>query len=400
MPLTEKRIRDAKPAEKTRILWDNEIRGLGVRITVAGAKSYVLDYRADGRKRRATLARTNELSLSKARDRAADLLVRIRAGADPLDEREQRKALPTVSEGIDRYLTKHLPEKQAKGRLTAGTTAEYVRQIKRDILPKLGRKRIRDVTKRDIDKVLAPLPPVMANRVLALLSSLFTLFEHWEFRPQHTNPARGIEKAVEEARDRTLNESELSALGKALTKMDGNPHAILAIRLAAVTGLRIGEIRQMRWADIDFETGLLTLPKTKTGRRVHTLPSAALALLSEATPIGACVIPGRNPDTPLTYPAIQRTWSRACEAAGIEGARLHDLRRTIMTDAAALGVGAHLLRDFVGHKTTAMADRYARRAGAPLTELRERMGASMAAKMNGESGVNPSVVNAPKARSK
>ena len=66
------------------------------------------------------------------------------------------------------------------------------------------------------------------------------------------------------------------------------------------------------------------------------------------------------------------------------GARIHDLRRTIMTEAAALGVGAHLLRDMVGHKTTAMADRYARRAGAPLTELRERMGASMAAKMAGK----------------
>ncbi len=57
-----------------------------------------------------------------------------------------------------------------------------------------------------------------------------------------------------------------------------------------------------------------------------------------------------------------------------------------MTEAAALGVGAHLLRDMVGHKTTAMADRYARRAGAALTELRERMGASMAAKMAGGSG--------------
>ena len=55
-----------------------------------------------------------------------------------------------------------------------------------------------------------------------------------------------------------------------------------------------------------------------------------------------------------------------------------------MTEAAALGVGAHLLRDMVGHKTTAMADRYARRAGAPLTELRERMGQSMAAKLAGE----------------
>jgi len=54
----------------------------------------------------------------------------------------------------------------------------------------------------------------MANRVCALLSALFNQFEHWEYRAQHTNPARGIEKAVENARDRNLTETELSTLAK------------------------------------------------------------------------------------------------------------------------------------------------------------------------------------------
>ena len=128
---------------------------------------------------------------------------------------------------------------------------------------------------------------------------------------------RGIEQAVEEARDRTLTESELSAIGKALDGMEGNPGAILAIRLAAITGLRIGEVRTMRWADIDFEGGAVVLPQTKTGRRIHTLPSAALALLSETPRLGACVIPGRNPDNPLDYRSVQRHWARACEAAKV-----------------------------------------------------------------------------------
>ena len=148
-----------------------------------------------------------------------------------------------------------------------------------------------------------------------------------------------------------------------------------------MTGLRIGEVQQMRWEDIDSETGVRILPKTKTGRRVRTLPNSALVMLSEATPIGPFVIAGRYDRAPFDYRSIQRHWVKVCEDASIEGA-LHDRRRTIMTEAAALGVGAHLLRDFVGHKTTAMADRYARQAGAPLAELRERMGASMAAKLN------------------
>ena len=383
MSLTEKKVRDARPGEENRIEWDGEVKGLGLRVTKAGAKSYVLSYRVDGRKRLMTLGRVSEMGLARARELAGDALVRVRGGADPLEEKAHRKTLPTVAEGADQFLNQYLRARKAKGRMADRTEKEYTRQVYKHVLPKLGHKRIRDVTKGDIERMLAPLPPVMANRVRALVSSMFTQFEHWEYRPQHTNPARGIERVLEEARDRTLTESELSALGTTLDRMDGNPGAILAIRLAAITGLRIGEVRNIRWADIDFEGRALVLPKTKTGRRIHTLPSAALALLVEAPRLGDCVIPGRDPNSPLDYSSIQRHWTRACEAAGVSGARLHDLRRTIMTEAAALGVGAHLLRDMVGHKTTAMADRYARRAGAPLTELRERMGASMAAKMAG-----------------
>ncbi len=383
MALTERRVRNARAGAENRIEWDGVVKGLGLRITKAGAKSYVLSYRVDERKRLMTLGRTSEMSLAKAREMAGEALVRVRGGADPLEERARRKSQPTVAQGVAQFFADYVPKRRAIGRMSGRTAKEYARQANKYILPKLGRKRIRDITKGDVERMLAPLPPIMANRVRALVSRLFTLFEHWEYRSQHTNPARGIEKAAEEARDRTLTESELSAIGNALEELEGNSGAIIAIRLAAITGLRIGEVQNMRWADIDFEGGAVVLPQTKTGRRIHTLPSAALALLADAPRIGACVIPGRNPDHALDYRSIQRHWTRACEAAGVSGARLHDLRRTIMTEAAALGVGAHLLRDMVGHKTTAMADRYARRAGAPLTELRERMGASMAAKMGG-----------------
>ncbi|MCL5776436.1 site-specific integrase [Limibaculum sp. FT325] len=382
MSLTAKKVRDAKASDRTRIEWDDEVKGLGLRITPAGVKSFVLSYRADGRKRLMTLGRAAEMSLARARALASETKIQIRGGGDPLEERSARRQLPTVAEGVERFFSEYVPKRMAMGRMAETTRREYFRQSNTYILTKIGKRRICDVTRHDVEKVLAPLPPIMANRVRALVSRLFTLFEHWEYRPQHTNPARGIEKAVEDARDRTLSESEFSVLGRALDQLDGNQGAILAIRLAAITGLRIGEIKNMKWEDVDFEGSFLTLPKTKTGRRIHTLPSAALALLADAPRIGACVIPGRDPDRPLDYTSIRNHWDRACDAAGIRGARLNDLRRTIMTEAAALGVGSHLLRDMVGHKTTAMADRYARRAGAPLTELRERMGASMAAKLS------------------
>lgn len=382
MSLTERRIRDTKPGPRTQILWDDQVKGLGLRTTKAGIKSYVLSYRADNRKRLMTLARTSETSLENARRLAGELLIRVRQGDDPLEQRSRRKELPTVSAAMDRYINEHLVRRLANGRLTERTLKEYRRQAQKYVLPVLGTKRVIDVGRADAERVLSPLPPVMANRVCALLSAFFNQVEHWELRPQHTNPARGIEKAREEERDRTLSASELSALGRALEEGYGlNPSAVLAIRLAAITGLRIGEILDMRWEHIDLEGGAVVLPKAKTGRRIHTLPSPAQALLETARHEGDYVISGRSPDAPMDYSTARRHWSVACKAAGIKGARLHDLRRTLMTEAAALGVGSHLLRDMVGHKTTAMADRYARRAGAPLVELRERMGTSIAARM-------------------
>ena len=85
--LSELIIRDTRPEPKTRILWDHKVKGLGVRITPKGVKAYVLDYRINGRRHRVVLARTAELSLSKARERAGAELVRDPRGrgrsADP-----------------------------------------------------------------------------------------------------------------------------------------------------------------------------------------------------------------------------------------------------------------------------------------------------------------------------
>ena len=385
MPLTEKRIRDARPEDKTRFEWDDASPGLGLRITAAGAKALVLDYYVDGRRRRMTLGRCSELSLAEARRRAAEYRQGARDGTDPLDDRRARRELPTVSNALDRFLDEHIPRRRAIGRMAERTEREYRRQIERHLRPDLGRLRVRDAKQEHIEKMLAPLPPIMANRIRALTSKLFRLCEDWGWREQNSNPARGIEKAVEEARDRTLSADELSALGRALSAMEetANPGAVLAIRLGALTGLRLNEVQRMRWSDLDLKGGYLTLPTSKTGRRVHTLPAAARALLAQAPHRGDFVIPGRTGEKPLDVRLIQRTYERACATAGIRASTYHDLRRTIMTQAAAMGVGAHLLRDMVGHKTTAMADRYIRAAGEPLTDLRERVGAGIAAQLEG-----------------
>jgi hypothetical protein len=157
MSLTEKKVRDARAGEENRIEWDGEVKGLGLRVTRAGAKAFVLSYRADGRKRLMTLGRTSEIGLARARELAGDALVRVRGGVDPLEEKAQRKTLPTVAEGVDQFFGEYVPKRKAIGRMSDRTEKEYARQANKYVLPKIGRRRIRDVTKGDVERMLAPL---------------------------------------------------------------------------------------------------------------------------------------------------------------------------------------------------------------------------------------------------
>ena len=386
MTLTERQIRDAKAGAKTRIIWDGGVKGFGLRVTAAGALAYILNYRVDGRERRATIGRPSEMSLKAARDRATAMLADIRDGADPLQKRQDRRDAPTVAEGVARFFDEYAPRRVADGYMTARTVHDYRKQADLTLLPSLGGTKVKDVTRADIERAVAPRAPVQRNRTIALASRLFNLFEEWEWREAGTNPARRIAKTRENPRDRVLSPSELAALAMALTAVeDCYPAPVAAIRLAALTGLRIGEVRAIRWEHVDFETGRLTMPATKTGPRVHDLPSAALAILAQAHRIGDwAFMTGRS--TPVSYRLIHIAFQQAAKAAGLDGVRLHDLRRTVMTSAAAAGVGTHVLRDLLGHKTTAMADRYIRNIGNPVREAREQVGAAMAAMMEGKPG--------------
>ena len=385
--LTERIIRDAQPEPKTRILWDQEVKGLGVRITPKGTKAYVLDYRMNGRRHRVVLARTAEISLEEVRKRAGAERVRVRAGeSDLLTRRREARASPTVNEGLERFFAEYVPARLAAGRMAPGTVDGYRQQATRYLRPALGRRRIADITRHDIERMVAPLAtaaPVQRNRVLAFTSRLFRLFEDWQLRPQHTNPTRGIERAREEARDRVLSPSEMTALGVALARAQHDqPAAVAAIRLAALTGLRIGEVLSMRWEHVKVADNTVVLPHTKTGRRVHGLPVAALELLTGLPRINGYVFTtGR--DAAITYQTAHAAFATLAREAGLSDVRLHDLRRTVMTSAARAGLGTHVLRDLLGHKTTAMADRYIRHAGAAVHEAQEHIGAAINAQLRG-----------------
>ncbi len=381
--LTERAIRDAKPEAKTQIIWDREVKGFGLRVTPAGSKSYIVNYRADGRERRATIGRPSETRLREARQLAGETLASVRAGNDPLQDRQSKREAPTVADGLDRFFGEFVPMRIANGRMSKRTETDYRRQAALTIRPALGNRKIAAVTRQDIERAIAKRAPVQRNRTLALLSRLFTLFEAWEYRPQHSNPCRGIEKAREEPRDRVLSPSEMEAFGAALAQTeDESPIVVAAIRVAALTGLRISEVLSMRWEDLDLETRKVTLPTTKTGRRIQLLSEPAVEVLSKLPRRYAWVF--STVGAPIGYKRARAAFSRIVKRAGIENVRLHDLRRSVMTNAAMTGIGSHVLRDLLGHKTTAMADRYIRQTGSALQDATDAVGANIAAMMEGK----------------
>ena len=359
------------------------------------------------------MARCAEISLHQARERAGRELAGIRAGeSDPLDRRREAKQAPTVNDLLMRFFSEYAPARMEAGRLTERTIADYRHQARRYVEPLLGTFQVAKVTRHDVERFAAtmaktptqrnrtlaflsrpspaprtpwPSAPTQRNRTLAFLSRLFTLAEHWEWRSQHTNPVRGIERAKEQARDRVLEPSELAALARALDFLEGTyPYPVVAIRVAAMTGLRISECLSLAWEHVAFETGRATLPKTKTGRRVVPLAAPVLDLLTRLPRINGnpWVFAGTK-GAAISYKTARRVFIEAGEHAGLTDVRLHDLRRSVATNLAGSGVNAYTLRDVLGHSTLTMSNRYVRMAGDALTEATERAAAMTAAAMSG-----------------
>ena len=379
--LTERVIRDTKATGKTFTIWDSRVSGLGLQVTDGGTKNYIIRYHAAGRKRQAILARVGGVSLADIRKRAGTELLRVRAdGSDPLERQHEAKQAPTVADLAERFLTETAPARVQAGRMAPSTLKAYRNQCRRYIVPRLGGLRVASVTRSHVETFAGKMAatPTLRNRVLALISRLFTLAEHWEWRPQRTNPVRGVDRARETARDRTLSRADFAALAAAMDDLDGRyPASVAAVRVAAMSGMRISEVLSLAWEHVDVEAGRAVLPKTKTGRRTVPLaaPVAAIIRLQPRISGNPYVFAGAR-HAAVTYRTTRNVFAMACETAGLGDVRLHDLRRTVATNLAASGLGAFTLRDVLGHSTPHHEQTATlRMAGEALTEATERAAA-------------------------
>jgi len=362
------------PDKGNKIYYDTKVTGLGLRITAAGAKSFVFNYRIHGRERRLTLGRygPDQWTLQRARKRAGELRRMIDNGVDPLGEREEKRTAPTMADLCQRFVDDHGPKLRPK------TLQEYEAIIRNYILPALRHRKVAEVAYDDVDglhrKITKAGATYRANRTVAILSKMFALAIKWRWRAD--NPAKGIERNQEHKRHRYLSADELLRLTTALAKHDDQDAANI-IRLLLLTGARRGEVMAMRWADLDLvEAGVWTKPgsttKQKTEHRVP-LSDAACQLLrdlrAEAATGAEFVFSGRYGGHRIE---IKQNWGALCKAAGITGARLHDLRHTYASVLASAGLSLPVIGALLGHTQPQTTARYAHLFDDPLRAATER----------------------------
>jgi integrase len=371
--LTDRTVKGLpRPEAGNRIYYDDLVSGFGCRVTAAGARAFVLNYRrrGDGVERRYTIGSFPDWTVAGAREEAKTLRRAVDAGGDPVGDLRAERVAPTVNDLCDRFVAEYLPRKRPS------TQKTYGQQITSEVRPVLGRLKVANVAFADIDALHRAITKrgrqYRANRVIALLSCMFTMSIKWRMRAD--NPCKGIERNDEAKRKRYLTGAELERLSAALSKYADQDTADI-FRLLLLTGARSGEVLSVRWADIDLETGVWTKPGATTKQRTdHVVPLNAPArqLLSQrAQSNSEYVFPGRDGGH-RAY--VKDAWAQICKAAKITGLRIHDLRHSYASILASSGVGLHAIGALLGHTQPQTTHRYAHLFDDHLRQATERVG--------------------------
>lgn len=408
--ITKRTVDALRPNESEFTAWDDTVSGFGVRVRPTGAKSYVVVYRAGAGRgapvRRYTIGAVGKIAPEQAKARAKAILGSVAHGHDPASQKTVERGAPTVSELADRFMAGHVRTKRKAG------TAEFYRDmLDRIVKPALGTTKADKLTRLQVGKLHSSLAdtPFQANRMLAVVGSMYAFAGRAGIIAEGINPARGIDKFKENHRERFLTSDELERLGRAIREaettgipwtMDESepsakhvpklkrstkiaPSAAAALRLLLFTGCRLREILHLRWEYVDFERGCLFLPDSKTGRKTVILNAPALAVLNEMERVGPYVVPGDVPEQPRHD--LKRPWDAVTKRAGLIGARLHDLRHTYASFGAGGGLGLPIIGRLLGHAQTTTTARYAHLDNDPLRRASEAIAARIAAALEGSS---------------
>jgi integrase len=412
--LSLRTVNAAAPGDRDVFLWDEDLKGFGLKITPSGAKIYVAQGRINGRPKRYTIGRHGSpWTPDLARQEAEDILYAMSKGEDPTEAKRKARKDLSVAELVDLYFA------EGCGTKKASTIAVETGLAERHVKPRLGKRMLKSLSRADLEKFLADVAAGKtkanvktkargraivkggqgtANRTMDLIASMLAFAVTRELRPD--NPARGVRKFKPKVRERFLSPKELADLGTALSAAlaEGeNRHAVYAIRLLMLTGCRKSEILTLRWDWIDTTHGVLRLPDSKTGSKTVPLGAPALELLAGLPRVDGSshVFPSTTGKGHLV--GIQKIWSCIRAKAGLDEVRLHDLRHSYASVGASGGDSLYVIGKLLGHNQQRTTQRYAHLADDPVRAAADRISKQIAAAMDGvEANIVPMNKSRPK----
>lgn len=409
MPKLTKSVVDAsEPREKQYTVWCSELKGFGMFVNPAsarspkGTKTYLVDYRTDGGvRRRMTIGRHGKITTEEARAQAKGLLGDAVKGEDPALERKTRRKSLTVAELCDNYFAaadKGLVLGR-KGQPKKARTLETDKSmVEAHVKPLLGKKLVIDLVRADIVKFIRDVQAGKtakakepsgklrgrvrvsggagsATRTTAALSSILSYAIGEGIID--VNPTYGVKKPAYGKKERRLTPGEYKAFGAALLNAEGEGkpwQGPAILRFTALTGCRIGEVENLQWSEVDFAESVLVLSDSKSGKSIRPLGAPAKGLLARLP---------RMPDNPFVFPAsrlealpyagIKRFYRGLFKAAGLEGVTPHVLRHSFASVGADLGFTDSTIGACLGHGGQGITSRYTHRLDSVLIAAADKI---------------------------
>lgn len=416
----------AKAKKETR-LWDDDPRGLGLRIKPNGTATFFIQYRSPItlKKVRHSIDQYGRLTIDQARTEAKRLYENIRKGQDPGMEKRRARSEAKIAATVSKFCDDYMRDADAglvtyRGKAKKASTLAIDRgRIERHIKPTLGEKLVRDVTSKEIEKAMHDIRrgktkadvktgprgraivtggAGTAAKAVTLLGSIFSYAIKQGIRTD--NPASEIELPPAGKRDRVLSPEEYMRLGEALDALEAkgaNPVAIRAYRVLALTGCRRGEIFGLLNSEVDTHYQCLRFGDTKTGQQVRAIGRPALDLLSPP-PFEE---KSEEQKSKYVFPAAHgnghfmdtKTIRKVCQKAELEGVTLHTLRHSFASVALELEYSEMTIAGLLGHRQSSVTSRYAHSVDRALVAAANRVASLIAARLDGREVDGATVVS-------
>ena len=368
--------------------WSKRLPGFGTRHYASGRKIYIVQAAMQGRTRTVTIGNANVLSEARAMDVARRVLLRAQVGQNPAEKRNTRRGVPLYVHFLDTYWRKVSPSWKPSTQHTHGLYRQNYLQsaFAGMFLDEIEECHVQEWFNRATDAG----GPGAANRSCEILRAMMNKAEEWGIKPEGSNPCASIRMNKRRKCERFLSDQEFERLGNVLDKRrNGYPLHCAVLNLLLLTGCRKSEITGLTWSEVKGRRLLLT--DSKTGPRTVWLGEAAWTIL-QCLPRHK-----KHPEVfwnPKTRRPIDLTyfWNGVRDEAELYSVRLHDLRHSFASHAAARSETLPMIGKLLGHRHVTTTARYAHLDDGPVIEAGQRIGDLIEEMMGGSHSLNPNTM--------